>query len=73
MRELVKEERTEQETRKGLAKQLRDTVKWMATESETWLNALEGCLKHLQRTRDRMVSEDDCDELQMDTHAFLKQ
>ena len=73
VREMVRVERTVQEQRKSVAKQLRDTVKWMATESETWLKNLEDRLKHLQRTTDRMVTDDDCDEFQMDTRAFLEQ
>jgi hypothetical protein len=66
-------QQTEQDQRKSLAKQLRDTVKWMATETETWLRNLEERLKHLQRTTDRMITEDECDELVLDTHAFLDQ
>ncbi|GAB5032884.1 potassium channel skor-like [Nannochloropsis oceanica] len=73
VREMVRVERTVQEQRKSVAKQLRDTVKWMATESETWLKTLEDRLKHLQRTTDRMVSDEDCDEFHLDTRAFLEQ
>ena len=63
----------EQDKRKSVAKQLRDTVKWMAAETETWLRNLEERLKHLQRTTERMITEDECDELQLDAHAFLDQ
>lgn len=56
-----------------MAKQLRDMVKWMATESDTWIKNIEERLRHLQRMTDRMITEDDAHELGLDTCTFMEQ
>ncbi|TFJ86293.1 hypothetical protein NSK_002501 [Nannochloropsis salina CCMP1776] len=73
VRAMVRAERTVQNQHKSVAKQLREMVKWMAAETETWQKSVEERLKHLKRTTDRMISGDEIDDFHLDTQDFLAQ
>lgn len=64
---------TEQEHRKSVEKQLRDTVKRMSADLEGGLKTLEDRLRHLQRVVERFLNHDEDEQLQRDVGGFMKQ
>lgn len=63
----------QQEEHKAAGKQLRDTVKWMAADLESWLKTLQQRLEYLDHLYEKMLNKWSEDSAMGEAAEFMEQ